>query len=58
MNSRTGRFALIWILILATIYLGDRFVRDVWLIAEEPRAVIARGSLAERPDDPAASERA
>ena len=47
MNSRTGRFALIWILILATIYLGDRFVRDVWLIAEEPRAVTARGTLAE-----------
>ena len=47
MNPRTGRFALIWILILATIYLGDRFVRDVLLIAEEPRAVTARGTLAD-----------
>ena len=47
MNPRTGRFALIWILILATIYLGDRLVRDVWLTAEEPRAVTARGTLAE-----------
>ncbi len=47
MKPRTGRFALIWILILATIYLGDRFVRDVWLTAEEPRAVTARGTLAE-----------
>ena len=47
MNPRTGRFALIWILILATIYLGDRFVRGVLLTAEEPRAVTARGTLAE-----------
>ena len=47
MNPRTGRFALIWILILATIYLGDRLVRDVLLTAEEPRAVTARGTLAE-----------
>ncbi len=47
MNPRTGRFALIWILILATIYLGDRFVRDVLMTAEEPRAVTARGTLAE-----------
>ncbi len=46
MNPRTGRFALIWILILATIYLGDRLVRDVLLTAEEPRAVTARGTLA------------
>ena len=47
MNPRTGRFVLIWILILATIYLGDRFVRDVLLTAEEPHAVTARGTLAE-----------
>jgi len=47
MNPRTGRFALIWILILATIYLGDRLVRDVLLTSEEPRAVTARGTLAE-----------
>ncbi len=47
MNPRTGRFALIWILILATIYLGDRFVRDVLMTAEEPRAVTARGTLAD-----------
>ncbi len=47
MNSRNGRFALIWILILATIYLGDRLVRDLLLTADAPRAVTARGSLAD-----------
>jgi 2-alkenal reductase len=47
MSSRNGRFALIWILILATIYLGDRLVRDLLLTADAPRAVTARGSLAD-----------
>ena len=47
MNRRTGQYVIIWILILATIYLGDRFLRDLMLTAEEPRAVTARGTLAE-----------
>ena len=47
MSSRNGRFALIWILILATIYLGDRLVRGLLLTADAPRAVTARGSLAD-----------
>ena len=46
MNRRWGLFAVIWILILATIYIGDRFVRDVFLTAEVPRAVTPRGKLA------------
>ncbi len=46
MNRRWGRFAVIWILILATIYVADRFVRNVFLTAETPRAVTPRGDLA------------
>ena len=46
MNRRWGLFAVIWILILVTIYIGDRFVRDVFLTAEVPRAITPRGDLA------------
>jgi 2-alkenal reductase len=38
---------LIWALLVATIWFGDRFVRGVLLTANEPRAVTARGSLSE-----------
>jgi 2-alkenal reductase len=47
MGSRFSRYILIWVLILASVYVGDRFIRDVFLTAGEPRAVTARGSLAE-----------
>ncbi len=47
MNQKYGRFILIWMLILGTIYLGDRFIRDVFLTADTPRAVTPRGSLAD-----------
>lgn len=40
------RYAIIWVLILATVYIGDQFIRDVWLVGDEPRAVTARGDLA------------
>ena len=46
MNRRWGLFAVIWLLILATIYIGDRFVRDVLLTDDAPRAVTPRGDLA------------
>ena len=46
MNRRWGLFAVIWLLILATIYVGDRFVRDVFLTDDAPRAVTPRGDLA------------
>ncbi|MBT5049753.1 MAG: trypsin-like serine protease [Rhodospirillaceae bacterium] len=47
MNKNFGRYALIWILILATIYLGDQFIRGTFLTADDVRPVTARGSLAE-----------
>ncbi len=46
MNRRWGLFAVIWLLILATVYIGDRFVRDVFLTDDAPRAVTPRGDLA------------
>lgn len=46
MNRRWGLFAVIWLLILATIYIGDRFVRGVLLTDDAPRAVTPRGDLA------------
>ena len=46
MGRRWGLFATIWVLILATVYVGDRFVRDVFLTGDAPRAVTPRGDLA------------
>jgi 2-alkenal reductase len=47
MKDRFGRYALIWVLLLATIWLGDRFIRSVVLTADQPRTVTPRGELAE-----------
>ena len=47
MGGKFGRYALIWILLLLSVYLGDRLIRNVVLTAEEPRAVTARGSLSD-----------
>ena len=46
-NTRFWRYALIWSLVLATVWLGDRFVRDTFLTVDEPRPVAARGALSE-----------
>ncbi len=45
MNSRFIRFAIIWVLILATVWIADSFIRVVLLTASEPRSVTPRGSL-------------
>ena len=46
-GQRFWRYMLIWALLVGTIWFGDRFVRDVLLTADEPRAVTPRGSLSE-----------
>ena len=58
MSRRWGLFAVIWLLILATIYIGDRFVRDVLLTDDAPRRNKTGHRLAGRtPVPPALVER-
>jgi 2-alkenal reductase len=45
MQGRFGKYAIIWILALVTIYVADGFVRDLFLTGDEPRIVTPRGSL-------------
>jgi len=45
MDRRFGRYILIWLLLLITIWLGDRFIRATLLTADEPRAITPRGAL-------------
>ena len=46
-KSRFMRFVAIWLLLIASAWVGDRFVRGVLLTADEPRAITPRGDLAE-----------
>ncbi len=45
-QQRMARYLLIWVLVIATLWIGDRFVRGVLLTGDEPRAVTPRGDLA------------
>ncbi|MFQ5954047.1 MAG: S1C family serine protease [Kiloniellales bacterium] len=47
MQGRFIRYAVIWALVIATIWVGDRLIRDLWLTGDEPRPVTPRGELAE-----------
>ncbi len=47
MGTRTLRYLVIWTAIIAAVYLGDRLIRGLWLSASQPRAVTARGELAQ-----------
>ena len=47
MQGRFPRYLIIWGLIVATIWIGDRFIRGVLLTADEPRVVTPRGELAQ-----------
>jgi 2-alkenal reductase len=46
-RDRFARWALIWVLLLASIWLGDRFIRSALLTGDEPRTVSPRGGLGE-----------
>ena len=46
MSNRFLRYTLIWALLIATVWIGDRFVRDTFLTADDPRSVTPRGELA------------
>ncbi len=45
MGSRLARYALIWVAILATVWLGERLARVYLLAADTPRPVAPRGDM-------------
>lgn len=47
MSNKNIRFIIIWVLIIATVYVGNNFIRNVFLTSDAPRAIIPRGDLAE-----------
>src|SRR5918993_237115 len=47
MTSRTARILMIWALVLATIWLGDRLYRGYAYVADEPRLVAMEGKLSD-----------
>jgi 2-alkenal reductase len=47
MSSRSGRLILIWGLVLATAWLGERFYRNYVWTPEGPPAVVPAGKLAD-----------
>jgi 2-alkenal reductase len=47
MNPRLPRILLIWALVLATIWLGDRLYRNYFYVAEQPRLVAMEGKLSD-----------
>ena len=47
MDRRWFRYLLVWALLLATVWIGERAVRSLWLTQSEPRTVTPRGELAD-----------
>jgi 2-alkenal reductase len=46
MTNRTRNILIIWALLIATFYVGDNLLRNVFLTSDSPRAVTPRGDLA------------
>ena len=47
MSERVKLLLIIWALLVATVWAGGPFVREMLLTADEPRIVVPRGELAE-----------
>ena len=47
MSEQTKSLMIIWALLIATIWVGGPYVRDMLLTVDEPRAIAPRGNLAE-----------
>ena len=45
MHNKFARYTIIWLLIIATVFVADEFIRNVFLTGDKPRAVTPRGSL-------------
>ena len=46
-GNRLMRIALIWVLVLATVWLGERLVRDYFFAGSQQRPVVAEGNLSD-----------
>jgi 2-alkenal reductase len=47
MNVRFRRIVIIWALVLATVWLGDRLYRSYAYVADEPKLVVPQGQLSD-----------
>jgi hypothetical protein len=47
MNTRFGRLAIAWALVLVTVWLGDRLYRRYVDVADEPKRVTPAGTLSD-----------
>jgi 2-alkenal reductase len=47
MRSRTGRLFIIWALLLATLYVGERVYRTYTWVEYEPRPILAAGRMSD-----------
>jgi 2-alkenal reductase len=47
MKDKFVRVAVIWVLLLASLWVGERALRTLWLVADAPRSVEPRGDLPE-----------
>jgi 2-alkenal reductase len=47
MNTRFGRIAIAWALVLMTVWLGDRLYRSYVHVADEPKLVTPAGKLSD-----------
>ena len=46
MNNRFTRYAVIWVLLLVTLFVADSLVRSLLLTGDRPRVVAPRADLA------------
>jgi 2-alkenal reductase len=47
MTNRSSVLLVVWTLVIATAWIGDRLVRGILLTADQPRTVVPRGELAD-----------
>jgi 2-alkenal reductase len=46
-NTRFGRIAIVWFLILSTAWLGDRLYRSYFYVVDQPKLVVPAGKLSD-----------
>lgn len=46
MTSKTKQFVIIWILVIATVYVANNLFQNIFLTSDTPRSITPRGELA------------